>query len=435
MVAITGLTVAQALASVDSAPSGLSSQEAARRLADYGPNRVETAPRKPAALRLLLEFAQFFSIILWIAAALAFLAEWSSPGQGMARIGYAIVVVILVSGGFSFWQEHRNERTLAALQKLLPTQARALRDGRLVELPVEALTIGDVILLAEGDNVPADCRLVEAHDVRINDSTITGEWLPKTRDASPCEDDQPARSRNVALAGTSLVSGHATAVVFATGGRTEFGRIAHLTQTGRAGASPLRKELAHLSRLIAALAITIGLGFFAVGAAIGVPFWEDFIFSIGIIVAMVPEGLLPTLTLALVLAAQRLAKRNVLIRHLTSVETLGSATVICTDKTGTLTENRMAASELLLGLEQRPVSALAKSAGLVERHRAFFLTAALCHSLREADRRGGKILVGDPTEAARHSGAHGVARSYSPTRSRRSLLRWRAHAALRYFSG
>ena len=136
---------------------------------------------------------------------------------------------------------------------------------------------------------------------------------------------------------------------FSTAGRTEFARIARLTQAERAGASPLRRELAHLSRLIAVLAVVIGLSFFAVGAAIGVPFWEDFIFSIGIIVAMVPEGLLPTLTLALVLAAQRLAKRNVLIRHLTSVETLGSATVICTDKTRTLTETACGRASFCLG--------------------------------------------------------------------------------------
>ena len=154
------------------------------------------------------------------------------------------------------------------------------------------------------------------------------------------------------LAGTSIVSGEAKAVVFATGTRTEFGKIAHLAQTSGAAVSPLRRQLGYLSRLIAFLAVGIGLVFFAVGAAIEVPFWQDFIFSIGIIVAMVPEGLLPTLTLALVLAAQRMAKRNVLIRHLASVETLGSATVICTDKTGTLTENRMQARELLLGRDR-----------------------------------------------------------------------------------
>ena len=400
MAAIASHSIAEALSGVGSTPAGLTSQEAERRFREYGPNRVEQVPRRPLPLRLLQEFVQFFSIILWIAAALAFFAEWNSPGEGMARIGYAIVIVILISGIFSFWQEHRNERTLAALQNLLPQQVKVLRDSAISQLTVEQLVIGDIILLGAGDNVPADCRLIEAFDVRVNDATITGESLPKVRDSQPCEEVQPLRSRNVLLAGTSLVSGQGNAVVFATGGHTEFGRIAHLTQTGSTGISPLRRELAHLSRLIAVLAVAIGLGFFAIGSVIGIPFWRDFIFSIGIIVAMVPEGLLPTLTLALVLAAQRLAKRNVLIRHLTSVETLGSATVICTDKTGTLTENRMRVRELLLDLEQYPVSALAKLPDLVERQRAFFLTAALCHSLRETETRGAKVLLGDPMEAA-----------------------------------
>jgi len=400
MAAIARLSITDALSSVGSTAAGLTSQEAERRFRAYGPNRVERVRRRPWLLQLLQEFVQFFSVILWVAAALAFLAEWSSPGEGMARIGYAIVIVILVSGIFSFWQEYRNERTLAALQDLLPHQVKVLRDGAISQSTVEQLVIGDIVLLGAGDHVPADCRLIEAFDTRVDDSTITGESLPKARDAQPSEETQPLRSRNILLAGTSLISGQGRALVFATGGQTEFGRIAHLTQTGTAGISPLRRELVHLSRLIAILAVAIGLSFFAIGTAIRVPFWQDFIFAIGIIVAMVPEGLLPTLTLALVLAAQRMAKRNVLIRHLTSVETLGSATVICTDKTGTLTENRMRVRELLVGLERLRANVLAKRPDLAERQRAFFQTAALCHSLHETERRGARVLLGDPMEAA-----------------------------------
>ncbi len=205
---------------------------------------------------------------------LAFLAEQASPGEGMARIGYAIVIVILISGTFSFWQEYRNERTLGALQNLLPQQTKVLRDGTFFQLELEQLVIGDIILPGAGDNVPADCRLIEAFDVRVNDATITGEPLPKIRNADPCEEVHPLRSRNILLAGTWLVSGEGKAVVFATGGETEFGRIARLTQTSAAGVSPLRRELAHLSWLIAALAVAIGLGFFAIGSIIDIPFWR-----------------------------------------------------------------------------------------------------------------------------------------------------------------
>ena len=394
------LPIAEALASLGSGPDGLSQAEALRRLRRDGPNQFGRLARRPALLRLLAEFVQFFSLILWVAAALAFLAEWYEPGQGMARIGYALIVVILVSGVFSFWQEHRVERTLAALQKLLPPTARAVRAGAVIEIPVEQLVVGDIVLLEQGDNNPADCRLIEGFSARVNNATVTGESAPRSRDAEPSAESDLVQSRNVLLAGTSLVSGRAKALVFATGAHTEFGKIARLTQAGGATTSPLRRQLAHLSRLIAILSVMIGCVFFAAGAVIGLPFWQDFILSIGIIVAMVPEGLLPTLTLALALAAQRMAKRNVLVRHLTSVETLGSATVICTDKTGTLTQNRMQVRELLLGLSHEPVARLRKRPDVMAAHRALFEAAACCHDVRVVNHDGGMRLAGDPMEVA-----------------------------------
>jgi sodium/potassium-transporting ATPase subunit alpha len=394
------LSVTEALASLGSGPDGLSHAEALRRLHEHGPNRFGKLARQPALFRLLKEFVQFFSVILWVAAALAFLAEWYEPGQGMARIGYALIVVILVSGVFSFWQEHRVERTLAALQKLLPPTARALRDGAIVEIPVEQLVVGDIVLLEQGDSNPADCRLLEGFSARVNNATVTGESAPRSLDAAPSAAVDLLQSRNVLLAGTSLVSGRAKALVFATGADTEFGKIARLTQAGGATTSPLRRQLAHLSRLIAVLSVVIGCVFFAAGTAIGIPFWQDFILSIGIIVAMVPEGLLPTLTLALALAAQRMAKRNVLVRHLTSVETLGSVTVICTDKTGTLTENRMRVRELLLGRQRETLAALRHKPEIIAAYRALFAGAACCHDVREINHDGGTRLVGDPMEVA-----------------------------------
>jgi calcium-translocating P-type ATPase len=301
---------------------------------------------------------------------------------------------------FSFWQEHRVEQTLEALQKLLPPQVNLLRDGSLVRLAVDQLVPGDLVLLEQGDIVPADCRLIEAFSVRVNNATLTGESMPLARDPDPSQEADLIRSKNILLAGTSVVSGQARAVVFATGSRTEFGEIAHLTQTSSAAVSPLRRQLAYLSRLIASLAVGIGLSFFAIGAAIDVPFWQDFIFSIGIIVAMVPEGLLPTLTVSLVLVAQRMAKRNVLIRHLASVETLGSATVICTDKTGTLTENRMQARELLLGRDRFAASTVANRPDIAKGFFDFFQAANLCHDLKETRANGNRVLLGDPMEVA-----------------------------------
>lgn len=397
---IDQLSPSDAVASLGSNLSGLTHAEAARRRGEFGRNVVQEVAREPLLLRLMKEFFGFFSVILWVAAALAFFAEWSVPSQGMAKIGYAIVIVILVSGVFSFWQEFRVEQSLAALRKLLPQQISVLREGKVSRLIAEELVPGDIVVFAQGDNVPADCRLIEAFDVRVDNAAITGESLPQARNAGPSNATELVQSKNILLAGTAMVSGQARAVVFATGMHTEFGKIAHLVQTAGDEISPLRREIAHLSRLTACLAVLLGLLFFAVGWAVGVSFWQAFIFAIGIIVAMVPEGLLPTLTLALVLATQRMAKRKVLIRYLPSVEALGSTTVICTDKTGTLTQNHMVATQLFLGATVISTADIQQRQDLARLYRPFFMVGRMCHDLSETETEGKRRLLGDPMEVA-----------------------------------
>lgn len=367
-----------ALAALDSGPGGLSAGEARRRLAEFGPNRVEAAPRKPLWLTFLGEFSHFFAIILWLAAGLAFFAEQAQPGEGMGQLGLAIVGVILVNGCFSFWQAYRAEQALAALRQLLPQRVQACRDGVTVEVAADELVPGDVVLLAEGAKVPADCRLVEAWGVRVNLATLTGESRPKARAAGEDAASDPLAARNLLLAGTLLVAGEGRAVVYATGMHTEFGRIAHLTQTAGEAESPLQREIRRVSRLVAMLALGLGVVFFCIGQAMGLPFWANFMFAIGILVANVPEGLLPTVTLALAMATQRMARRNALVRHLPAVETLGSATVILTDKTGTLTQNRMTVRELYFSGGHRPATARwPRGADLHLR-----AVARFCHSLK-----------------------------------------------------
>jgi sodium/potassium-transporting ATPase subunit alpha len=395
---IIHLSVDDALASLHSARDGLSSAEAARRLAEYGLNRVEEIAREPLWLRCARQFTHFFALILLLAAGLAFIAERYDPGQGMAALGWAIIGVVVLNGAFGFWQEYRAERAVEALKALLPHQATVRRDGVAVRLGTEVLVPGDVIVLAEGDDVPADCRLIEAQGVRVSTATVTGESLPRVRTADPVVTDDLLESRNVLLAGTSLVSGDGTALVFATGMRTEFGKIAHLTQTAGEVPSPLQQEIARLSRLIALLATVLGVVFFFFGQALGLDFWANFLFAIGIIVANVPEGLLPTVTLALAMATQRMAKRNALIRHLPAAEALGSATVIVTDKTGTLTENRMIAVRAHFAGAECDL-APPRSAEAAGRE-PFFEIARHCHSLREIERGGGRALLGDPMEVA-----------------------------------
>ncbi|MCE5182421.1 MAG: cation-transporting P-type ATPase [Betaproteobacteria bacterium] len=397
------LTIEDAIKSLNSRPEGLSAREAVRRLKEFGPNQVERVRQEPLALRFLKEFTHFFALILWFAATLAFTAEALNPGGGMVTLGGAILGVILVNGVFSFWQEYRAERAIAALEKLLPRNAKVLRNGAVALTPVEQLVPGDVVLLQEGDNIPADCRLIEAFGVRVNLATVTGESLPKAMDAHPSDSDDLLHARNVLLAGTAMVSGEARATVFATGMHTEFGKIAHLTQTAGEAPSPLQKEIARTSRLIGTVAALVGITFFVIGHFLGLSFWANFTFTIGIIVAFVPEGLLPTVTLSLALATQRMARRNALVRHLPAVEALGSATVICTDKTGTLTLNRMATKQVFLD------GGLMAATQIGDNHRDFLAVARLCHSLKRSEKSGHAEWLGDPMEIALLQMAGGAA--------------------------
>ncbi len=392
------MSAEQACSSLHSSLVGLTEHEARRRLLEYGPNRVEEIRAESLAITFAKEFTHFFALILWFAAMLAFIAEWSAPGQGMVTLGYAIVGVILINGVFSFWQEYRAQNAVAALRSLLPHQVKAMRDGVVRQIPAAELVPGDVILLADGDAIPADCRLIEAFGVRVNNATISGEALPKSRNSNSSSEIETQHGRNVLLAGTTLVSGEAKALVFATGMHSEFGKIADLTQVISEELSPLQQEIKRLSRLIVALSVLIGAIFFLIGQLLGLPFWSNFIFAIGVIVANVPEGLLPTVTLALAMATQRMAKRNALVRHLPAVETLGSATVICTDKTGTLTQNRMTVKQLFLsGAFYTPLEFL-RSPQL--RDSPVFEVALYCHNLKVTEQKGKEVLLGDPMEIA-----------------------------------
>ena len=393
------LPLEAAYARLHSGPAGLSFADAAARRREFGPNRIERLPTVPHFVRFLAQFTHFFAVLLWIAALLAFVADIQLPGQGMATLGAAIVGVVVINGVFSFWQEYRAEETMAALQRLLPHRVRAQREGTVAVIPADEVVPGDVIFLAAGDDVPADCRLLEAFGVRVNLATVTGEARPVSRDASRSAEADLLRSRNVLLAGTSVTAGEARALVFATGMQTAFGKIARLTQSVVDAPSPLQNEIATLSRLIAALAVAIGLVVFAIGDSIGLPARFSIVFAIGIIVANVPEGLLPTVTLAMAMAARRMARRQMLVRHLPSVETLGSASVICTDKTGTLTQNRMEVQSVYVA-DRFVDPDEARSPAFTAAHRWFLECAGHCHDLKIAGRNTSAQWIGDPMEVA-----------------------------------
>ncbi|MBZ0160908.1 MAG: cation-transporting P-type ATPase [bacterium] len=400
----------EALKALGTTAQGLSEAEAERRLGEFGLNELQTAERIPVLAMLGRQCTHFLAILLWAAAALAFVADWMKPGEGMDLLGWAIIGVIGVNALFSFVQEYKAERAIIALRRLLPMRVKVVRAGEIREVPASILTPGDVAVLAEGDRVPADGRVIAAVQFRVDNAPLTGESVPKTRTVEAAMEGPLVESANVVFAGTTILSGTARVVVFATGMNTEFGKIAHLTAGVEAEMSPLQQEIRKVTRLIAAISAGIGLAFFGLGVLSGRSFWENFIFAVGLLVANVPEGLLPTVTLALAVGGQRMAKRKALIKNLVAVETLGCATVICTDKTGTLTENRMAVTRIYSDGREIRVSdgSVTTEAGepltpdLLRQWGPLFAIAVGCN---DASRRNGlngaaSTFLGDPTEIA-----------------------------------
>jgi sodium/potassium-transporting ATPase subunit alpha len=341
---INSLSRGDVLRSLGSSEDGLPEDEARRRLSEFGLNEIREVRKKPLIFGLLGQFTHFLAVLLWMAALMSFLSECLHPGEGMLTLGIAIVAVIFINAVFTFIQEYRAEKAVGALKKLLPFRVKLVRDGKEKEIYAREVVPGDIILLAEGDRIPADARLLEASGLKVNNAPLTGESVTVARNHGECSGEL-IESTNIVFAGTTVVGGSGKAAVYATGMATEFGRIAHLTSAVDPGFSPLQKEIVKTTRLIAAIAAVIGIFFFLLGFVIGRDFWNNFIFAIGITVALIPEGLLPTVTLALAMGSQRMAGRNAIIKTLTSVETLGCVTVICTDKTGTLTQNRMSVTK------------------------------------------------------------------------------------------
>jgi calcium-translocating P-type ATPase len=325
------------LALLDTTEAGLSAVEAKRRLAECGANRLQRVARRSLAARLGAQFVSFFALLLLFGGGLAFLAR-------LPELGFAIVAVVVVNGVFSFFQEYRAERAVAALEALLPQAIGVVRDGRLHRVPVAVIVPGDVVQLEEGDQVPADGRLLAGGGLRVDQSALTGESRPRFKVPASRHDGtaSPYERPECLYAGTAVVAGQGSCAVVATGMTTQIGAIARLSQTVREQPSPLQREMAAVTRVVTVIALGLGLGFFVVGTATGALSVADgFVFALGVIVANVPEGLLPTLTLALALAAQRMARPKCLMKRLSAAEALGATTVVCTDKTGTLTANRM----------------------------------------------------------------------------------------------
>ena len=369
------------------ASQGLSSREAARRLVAHGPNELQRRSERRWPRELVKQLFHPLALLLWLAAGLALVA-------GTVVLAAAIVAVILLNALFAFVQEQQAERAVEALESYLPQQAFVLRDGRRAVVEARELVPGDVLLLDEGQRISADARLIEG-TLEVDMSTLTGESVAVSRAATRAErGTSPLSATNLVFSGTSCTGGEARAVVHATGMRTELGRIAALSERVDREESPLEKQVRRVAWLIAAVAVAVGLAFIPLGMfGAGLPMGDAVVFAIGLLVANVPEGLLPTITLALAVGVRTLARQGALVKRLSAVETLGSTTVICTDKTGTLTENRMDVTGLWtvatgpIGLDDGSIPALGPLAR----------AAAACNNAELARDGSGS---GDPTEVA-----------------------------------
>ncbi len=399
----------EALAALGSSRRGLDEDEVTARRAASGRNVLPPPRRRAMAAEVAAQFTNMFAVILVVAAGLTFLTYLLSTPRDPANLEltFGILAVVVVNALIGFTQEHAAERTAEALQTMLPHTTRVLRSGRFTELGVEELVPGDLVVLEAGDAVPADSRVVEAHELAVDMAALTGESQPVSRTDQPVDTGTtPLEARNCVFMGTSVVRGSTKAVVFATGVTTELGRVYRLTAEQPPEPSPLQRQVVDMARRVAAIAIAAGALLFALRVVTGNGAVDSFVFALAVMVALVPEGLPATLSVSLAVGVRRMAAHQALIKRLAAVEALGSTTVICTDKTGTLTKAEMTTQQVyasgrvhqVTGVGYEPEGDVEDAASVTDVLRA----GALCADARILPPSGeeGWRVLGDTTEGA-----------------------------------
>ncbi|MVU78372.1 HAD-IC family P-type ATPase [Nocardia sp. ET3-3] len=372
--------------------SGLTDREARRRLLQVGPNELRRRGGRTWPRELVRQFTHPLALLLWAAAGLA----WA---VGIVPVAVAVLTVIVINAGFAFAQERHAERAVEALAAYLPPRAKVLRDGSVAEIAATELVPGDVLVIAEGDRISADARMLDG-GIEVDLSALTGESMPVYRAAELVDAGVPLlHARDLLFSGTTCTEGEARAVVYATGMRSELGRIAALSERVQRDESPLEHQVRRVAWLIAGVSVALGVAFIPLATlAAGLSFVNAVVFSVGLLVGNVPEGLLPVITLALGMGVREMARRGAVMKRLSAVETLGSTDVICTDKTGTLTENRMrvvvahtAAGRFDFAPEHPPPEGHATLTRMAA-------AMAVCNNARPND--ADRPATGDPTEVA-----------------------------------
>ncbi len=322
---------------LDTSSKGLTTQEAQRRTLKYGLNELVFHRKKSPTMMFLEEFKELFPLMLLVSSLLTFFANSLSPGEGYDMIGIALLGVVLLNATVSFVQRYKVEQLMQSFLDYIPKEVALIRDGERRLINAKETVPGDLLLVQEGDKISADGIIISSSQLLVDESILTGESEPVDK----TDYGKHGELSCEAFSGTTVIRGSATILVERTGKATKIGTISELSQTVQQDMTPMQKELKIFVKKITYLALIIGLVFFAVGFVIGNTFWTNLIFAIGIIVANVPEGLLPTVTMALTQASAKMGKNNAVVKNILSVETLGSTTVICTDKTGTLTQNKL----------------------------------------------------------------------------------------------
>jgi calcium-translocating P-type ATPase len=394
--------VGRLLRDLRTSPSGLPGREAARRLVAYGPNQLRRRGGRHVWRELGRQFTHPLALLLWAAAGLSWLA-------GIVAVAVAILIVIVLNAVFAFVQELQAERAVEALQAYLPARATVLRDGEPATIEAAQIVPGDVLLVEEGDKICADGRILSG-TIEVDASALTGESVPVTRSAEWADTGVPLlQARDLVFSGTACTGGEARVVVVATGMGTELGRIAALSERVKPEQSPLERQIRRVAWLIAAIAVAMAVAFLPVATlGAGLSVQQAIVFAVGLIAGNVPEGLLPVITLALAIGVREMVRRGAVVKRLSSVETLGSTDVICTDKTGTLTRNRMQVTRLWAGHADMPPDG----------HRTPPLAAmaeamAACNNARLD---GGGGTSGDPTEIALLTAAAELGQTLDPAR-------------------
>jgi len=399
---------------------GLSEEEAKRRLRKYGPNIIPSGKKTSPTEKFFTQFKNLFNVLLIVASLLSFFSGWAYNDSGSIQMGLAIFCVVILNSFFSLVQEYRAEKAVQAISRLIPTKAKVIRDGQVREADITEMVPGDIIALEEGDRVPADARLTSAFEISVDNAILTGESEPQRRFAtmSPSTTISSIMDyQNIVFAGATIVTGIARAVVLKTGRGTEFGKIVSLSRDIKEPLSPLQKDIDYTAKINFIVAILVGGIFFAVAKMlVNLNMLDSLLFAIGVMICLVPEGFQLTVSLSLALTASAMAKRNVAVKRLSSVETLGSATVMCVDKTGTITSGEMMVKNVWANGEVFEVTGdgyspegfitiQGRRLNRVERTHilALFEVAAFCNNAKlnaPSDRISRWTVLGDPTDGA-----------------------------------